>query len=147
MKTFDPIVDIENSATILHDGAWPSFHDALVYSLNFWRGDMRPDEDVWVAPTIDASLELAALERPYVVDLRFHDCDDIRMEHFDHNNDIYYLSFSFEDRGHYADGVTPLRPYIRVMFERGRNLQPLLKFRCFKVEAVRRRAVPDPPSR
>lgn len=147
MDEFDPIQHVENSAAILDKGAWPNFHDAIVYSLNFWRGDMRPDDNVWVAPTIDASLELAALEHPFVVDLRFHDCDEIRLEGFDHNNDIYWLSFNFEKRGYYADGVTPLSPYIRVLFEAGGKQTPMLQFRCFRVEAVGRRAVPAPPCR
>ena len=147
MRNFDPIADVENSSVILDGGAWPNFHDAIVYSLNFWRGDMRPDDDVWITPTIETSLELDALEFPYVVDIRFHGCDDIRMQHFDHNNDIYWLSFSFEERGYYADGITPLPPYIRVLFERGQGLPPLLQFRCFRVEAVGRRSVPAPPCR
>lgn len=147
MRAFDPIVDIQNSTAILDGGVWPNFHDAIVYSLNFWRGDMRPDDDVWIAPTIDTSLELAALKSPYVVDLRFHDCCDIRMDRFDHNNDIYWMSFTFENRGCYADGVTPLPPYIRVVFESGRNSPPMLEFRCFRVEAIGRRRVPEPPCR
>ena len=146
MKVFDPTVEVENGSAILDGGLWPIFHDAIVYSLNFWRGDLRPDDDVWVGPTIEASFELAALEFPYIVNLRFHECDEISLENFDHNNDIYDLSFSFKDRGYFADGVTPLPPYICVTFERG-NVQPLLKFRCFRVEALGRRSVPNPPCR
>ena len=147
MEEFDPITGIKNCHAILDNGAWPNFHDAIVYSLNFWRGDMRPDDEVWVGPTIDASLELDALEFPYVVDLRFHDCCDVRLANFDHNNDIYWLSFSFEYRGYYADGVTPLPPYIRVVFESGHGRQAKLEFKCFSVEAVGRREVPQPPCR
>src|SRR5690349_5815598 len=131
MTDFNPIVDVENCTAILDNGEWPNFHDAIVYSLNFWRGDMRPDDNVWVAPTIDASFELAALERPYVVDLRFHGCDQIRLEGFDHNNDIYWLSFAREQRGYFADGVTPLSPYVRVVLEAGGTRPPMLQFRCF----------------
>jgi len=148
MKIFDPTTDIENSQAILDaERKWPNFHDAIVYSLNFWRGDMRPDDDIWVSPTIDASLELAALEFPYVVDIRFHGCDHICMPHFDHSNDIYDLSFLLEDRGYFADGVTPLPPHICVIFERGPGQDPLLRFKCFRVEALARRAIPDPPCR
>lgn len=147
MKPFDPVADIENASVILDAGEWPNFHDAIVYSLNFWRGDMRPDEEVWVGPVIDASFELDALEHPYVVDLRFHDCDRIRMTRFDHNNDIYMLSFSFEPRGFFADGVTPLPPDVSVRFESGRSEEPVLSFRCVRVEAVGRRPVPLPPCR
>src|SRR5262249_26194809 len=113
MEVFDPATRVENAASILDGGSWPNFHDATVYSFNVWRGDMLPGETVWVIPTIDAAVELDALEFPYVVDLRFHGCDKIDMHGFDHNNDIYMLSFAYEARGHYADGVTPLPPYIR----------------------------------
>src|SRR5678815_3082904 len=147
MTPFDPVVNVENAKAILDGGEWPNFHDAIVYSLNFWRGDMRPDDNIWVASTIEASLALDALEHPYVVDFRFHDCDQIRMAHFDHNNDIYMLSFLFEPRGFYADGVTPLSPYIRVTFESGGTEEPLLSFKCFRVEALGRRSVPTPPCR
>jgi len=147
MMPFDPVENVENAKALLDGGEWPNFHDAIVYSLNFWRGDMRPDDNIWVASTIEASLALNALEHPYVVDLRFHDCDQIRMANFDHNNDIYMLSFSFEPRGFYADGVTPLSPYFRVTFESGGIQEPLLSFKCFRVEAIRRRSVPTPPCR
>lgn len=113
MKKFDPITDIKNCQAILDNGAWPNFHDAIVYSLNFWRGDLRPENDVWVLPTIDPSLELDAVEFPYVVDLRFHDCRDVHLASFDHNNDIYWLSFSFEHRGYCTDGVTPLAERVK----------------------------------
>lgn len=147
MERFDPVENVDNANAILNGDAWPNFHDAIVYSLNFWRGDMRPDENIWIAPTIEASFELDALEHPYVVDIRFHDCDHICMENFDHNNDIYMLSFSFEPRGFYRDGVTPLSPYIRVVLERAPGQNPLLTFRCFRVEAIGRRPVSAPPCR
>jgi len=148
MKAFDPLADIENSRSILEAGRfWPTFHDAIVYSLSFWRGDVRPDDGVWILPTIDATFELAALMRPYVADLRFHNCCDVRMSRFDHNNSIYDLTFAFEDRGYYADGVTPLPPYVCVAFEDGEGFEPLLSFKCFRVEAIGRRDVSDPPRR
>jgi hypothetical protein len=147
LPSFDPVIHIENAAAILDNGAWPNFHDAIVYTLNFWRGDCRPDDDVWVMPVIDASLKLAALQFPYVVDLRFHDCHEIRLNQFDNINDIYWPSYSFEARGYYADGVTPLPPYIRVVFERGPGWPPLLEFRCFRVEALGRRELSAPPCR
>lgn len=147
MKPFDPSANVENASAILDGGEWPNFHDAIVYSLNFWRGDMRPDDSIWVGPTIEASFELDALEHPYVVDIRFHNCGHIRMAHFDHNNDIYMLSFTFEPRGFFADGVTPLPPYICVSFDSGRSQEPMLTFKCFRVEAIGRRPVPIPPCR
>ncbi|MEO8672360.1 MAG: hypothetical protein ABI411_13675 [Tahibacter sp.] len=148
MEPFDPISHIENASRILDGTEWPNFHDAIVYSLNFWRGDLRPDENIWIFPTIEAAFELDALEFPYVVDLRFHDCSDIRMAKFDNNNDIDMLSFSFEERGFLRDGITPLLPHVCVTLESGPGRgEPLLTFRCFRIEAIGRRAVPTPPCR
>lgn len=147
MEPFNPAVNVENANAILDGGEWPNFHDAIIYSLNIWRGDTRPEQNIWVFPTIEASFELGALEHPYVVDMRFHDCSHIRLTHFDHTSDIYMLSFAFESRGFYKDGVTPLPPYISVTFERGHGWEPMLSFKCFRVEALRRRPVPPPPCR
>jgi len=147
MEPFDPIKYIVGASEILDDGEWPTFHDAIVYSLNFWRGDIRSEDDVWVCPSIDASVELVALQFPFVVDLRFHDCDHIHMQGFNYDNSIYGLSFSIEDRGFYADGVTPLPPSINVTFGYGDgSTQPLLlTFKCSRIEVLKRRDVPDPP--
>ena len=145
MKSFDPTRDIEGSAVILDSGGeWPSFHDALVYTLKFWQGDMRPDDNVWVGPVIEASIELAAIESPFVVDFRFHDCDYINKSGFSYENMIYEMSFSFEERGFSADGVTPLPPFICVEFENGYG-PSLLSFKCFRAEVVNRRPAPNPP--
>jgi Immunity protein 50 len=146
MEQFEPSRHIIGGATILEkDGGWPSFHDAEVYSVSLWRGDMRPDDDVWIGPVIEVSLELAALEFPFVVDFKFHDCDSIELSGFNHGNMIYDLAFSFEERGHYADGVTPLTPYVCVAFEGNPGVTGFLSFKCFRVEIVGRRAVVGPP--
>jgi len=135
MAQFDPVRDVAGSAAIIDsDGRWPNFHDAEVHSLNFWRGDMRPDDDVWIAATIEAKLELCALEFPFIVVMKFHDCDEVEMADFNHSNQIQDLSFAFEGRGYYTDGVTPLPPYIRVTFHRGFGVH--LRFRCFRAEVL-----------
>src|SRR5579864_5610440 len=94
MAEFDPVKNVAGSSTILDsDGRWPNFHDAEVHFLNFWRGDMRPDDDVWIAATIEAKLELCALEKPFSVVIKFHDCDEIEMSDFNHSNQIQDVSF------------------------------------------------------
>jgi hypothetical protein len=40
-------------------------------------GDIRPEDNVWIGPVIEATLELLALERPFAVVLRFHDRGEI----------------------------------------------------------------------
>jgi len=133
MKKFDPIKDVEDSHLILDHGDWPNFHDAEVHYLNIWRGDVRPDDNVWIGPVIEASFELCALEKPYIAVLKFHDCDSIRMEEFNHQNAVYDLIFRFEARGTYTNGE-PLPPNISVHFEQAFGVA--LSFNCFRVQAI-----------
>lgn len=135
MKKFDPVREVENSELILDHGEWPNFHDAEVHHLNIWRGDIRPEENIWIGPVIVASFELCALKHPYLAVLKFHDCDEIRMEEFNHQNAVYDLTFKFVGRGNYNDGK-PLPPYISVRFEQAFGVA--LTFRCFRVQAMER---------
>jgi hypothetical protein len=120
MTDFDPISTVEDSHLILDHGDWPNFHDAEVLNLNIWRGDVRPDDDIWIGPVIEASFELCALETPYITILKFHDCESIRLEEFNHQNAVYDLRFKYEARGTCTDG-TPLTPYISVSFEHAKH--------------------------
>ena len=141
MKEFDPVKQIGRSELVLDNGSWPNFHDAEVHTLNIWRGDVRPEDDVWVGPVIEASFELCALQYPYKVSLRFHDCDQIRLEEFNHQNAVYDLQFYFESRGMNNLGE-PLPPWIIVTFEQAFGVA--LSFRCMKVEAVSRDDLQSP---
>lgn len=138
MKEFNPIEDIEDSQLILDNGEWPNFHDAEVHNLNIWRGDIRPDDDVWIGPVLEASFELCALEKPYLVVMKFHDCDSIRMEKFNHQNAVYDLKFKFEARGNYTNGE-PLPPNVSVSFEQAFGVA--LSFKCFRVRVIERREI------
>ena len=133
MKEFNPIEDIEDSHLILDQGEWPSFHDAEVHNLNIWRGNVRPDDNVWTGPVIEASFELCALEKPYIAILKFHDCESIRMKEFNHQNALYELRFTFVARGTTTNGE-PLSPYITVNFEEAFGVA--LSFKCFRIQAV-----------
>ncbi len=135
MKAFDPVQEVENSQLILDQGEWPNFHDAEVHQLAIWRGDVRPEDNVWIGPVIETTFELLALQSPYFVTLKFHDCDAIRMEDFNHQNALFDLAFTYEPRGTYNDGK-PLPPYIAVRFEQAFGVA--LSFRCFRVQAVAR---------
>lgn len=142
MIQFDPLEHVENSQLVLDRGAWPNFHDAEVVSLNIWRGDVRPDDNVWIGPVIEAAFELCALKDPYIAVLRFHDCDSIRLAEFNHQNAIYDLSFEFEARGTCMDG-TPLTPHIAVSFRQAFGMA--LSFKCFRVQAIERCETENPP--
>lgn len=135
MKAFNPVEDVEDSQLILDDGNWPNFHDAEVHNLNIWRGDVRPEDNVWIGPVIEASFELCALKEPYIAVVKFHDCNSIRMDEFNHQNAVYDLDFRFQARGNYRDG-TPLPPHIAVSFEQAFGLR--LSFTCFRVQALKR---------
>ena len=60
---------------------------------------MRPDDDIHVFPQITIRLELCALENPYIVTLKFEDCNSIEMPGFNHQNPIMDLQFELEERG------------------------------------------------
>ncbi len=87
-------------------------------------------------PVIEASFELCALRIPYIVVLKFHDCESIRLEEFNHQNAVYDLTFKFEARGTLTNGK-PMTPYICVCFEHA--FGAALSFKCFKVQAIERR--------
>jgi len=138
MKRFDPLEEVLDSQLILDQGEWPNFHDAEVHHLKIWRGDVRPDDNVWIGPVIEASFELCALKKPYMVVLKFHDCESIRLQEFNHQNAVYDLTFAFEARGTLTTGE-PLVPYIVVNFEQAFGVA--LSFKCFRVQAIGRREI------
>ena len=150
MKTFDPRVDIVNAKAVLGPtGEWQSFHDAEIYSISFWSGDVRPDDSVWIGPELVTSIGILGPkgEMPYaIVRLKFKDCDQVRYSSPNLGRPgIYDLEFFYQKRGYLNDGVTPLTPYIFVCFSNGPKSDPLLTFRCMTVEAIGREAPSGPP--
>lgn len=138
MHAFDPAREVIGAASILDaSGCWPNFHDAEIVSISFWRGDVRPEDQVWIGPRIDATFHLAALEHPFDVVLRFHDCESIAMPEFTGGNAINDLVFRRGARGFLNDGVTPLTPYVVVRLDRPSGIA--LSFKCMRVEVLERR--------
>lgn len=138
MPSFNPLTHIKNCQLILNQGEWPNFHDAEVHTLNIWRGDVRPEDDVWIGPVIEVSFELCALKEPYLVTLKFHDCESIKLTDFNQQNALYDLSFKFEERGK-LNNDEPMTPYICVNFEQAFGAK--LSFKCFLIEVIERRAI------
>ncbi len=138
MKKFNPIADIVGSASITEpDGSWPSFYETIVHSINLSLEDFGDAESPWVAPAVTISIKMIEHESPYIVDFKFYNCDEIEITNFNHSNIIEELSFLFEDRGYYNDGVTPLPPYICVKVGTP-NYTVALTLKCFKVEVLNR---------
>lgn len=135
MKPFDPVTEIENASLILDEGNWPNFHDAEVHQLIINRGDVRPEDDVWIGTSLEVTFELCALKHPYLVTLKFHDCEDIELKQFNQQNALYDLHFALEPRGFCRDG-TALTPYIIVHFEQAFGMK--LGFKCFRISCVAR---------
>ena len=135
MSEFNPLKEIKKCELILDGIEWPNFHDAEIHTLNIWRGDVRPEENIWIGPVIQISFDLCALKVPYRVVLKFHDCEQIQLNAFNHQNALYDLSFSYEERGSLNDGE-PMTPHIAVNFEQAFDAK--LSFKCFKIEAVER---------
>ena len=133
MKEFNPIEEVEDSSFILDSGEWPNFYDAEIHNFNIWRGDVRPDDNKWVGPVKELTLELCALKNPYLVVLKFHDCESIHLQDFNHQNAVDDLKFQYEERGEMTNGE-PLTPYINVKFEHAFGAS--LTFKCFRVQTL-----------
>jgi len=124
-------------------GVWPSFHDAEVIELIYWRGDVKPGDwdDSNVFPTLTVKLRLLQATQPgapvtkpdILTTLRFHDVDDFKMDGFNHVNEIVELSVRSEERGTFTNGEK-LPPYLVVSFERGFGMTA--SFRCFRIEIL-----------
>jgi hypothetical protein len=136
-EVFDPVRHIRNASLILDaNQQWPNFHDAEVLNMNIWRGDLRPDDQVYTFPVIDLAFWLEALEKPFRVDLRFHGCESINITDFNYQNPIMELDFAWRDRGFFADGKTPLPRSIEVRITPGFRLG--IEFSCFEIEVFSR---------
>lgn len=83
-------------------------------------------------PWILMDLEMRAEEHARRIVMKFSDCSDISMTYFNHDNPIDDLEFNLEARGFFADGRTPLPPFIKVNFTPNYGLA--LAFKCFEIE-------------
>lgn len=134
MIKFDPLVHVDGASKITDDdGEWPNFHDAEIRRIVLDAGDMRPDDNVWIGPSIEIQFVLQALVQPVTTTLKFTGCDRVKLDDFNHSNDIYELEFQFEDRGFFTNG-TPLPPWIHVRIVPG--FGAALEFVCFGAEVV-----------
>lgn len=119
-------------------GDWPSFHDAEVIDLHYWRGDIKPGDwdDRNVFPVLTVKIRILRATQPdfdgenkkdAIVTLRFHDVGQFEMDGFNHVNQIIDLSIA-TDNQRYA------QPYHHVVFERGFGMQA--SFHCFRIEVL-----------
>ena len=119
-------------------GEWPSFHDAEVIELHYWRGQMKPGDwdDSNVLPVLSAKIHIF-IESPTsqhtLATVRFEDVDDFKMEGFNHQNAILGLSIAIQERGTFENGER-LPPYLVVEFQRAFGMSA--SFRCFRIEVV-----------
>ena len=121
-------------------GRWPSFHDAEVLELNFWRGNVQPDEGVYDFPVLMLKIHVWELTnkvdpKGYLVlryhtltTLKFYDVEDFQMEGFNHQNAVMELQLSTEERN---QGPSP---YFAVTVEPAFGMGA--SFKCLRIEVV-----------
>ena len=134
---------VENSGKLTDIfGCWPSFHDAEVLELTYWRGAVKPGDwdDSNVFPVLTVKLLiLGATQRNFAVapdavaTIRFHDVEDFKMDGFNHVNQIVELSIIGQEPGVVSTG-TWFPQHLVVTFEPGFGMQA--SFRCFRIEVV-----------
>ena len=121
-------------------GYWPSFHDAEIIDLHFWRGVVEPDQGrydfpvltlrihVWDLTNEVNSKEFLVLKHHTLTTLQFCDVDEFRMEGFNHQNAILGLSVTHQQR---AKGPSPcFVVHLEPAFGMGAS------FSCLRVEVV-----------
>ncbi len=90
-------------------GRRPTFHDAEIVEIHFWRGQMKPGDwdDSNVLPVLTIKV-LTCIELPdtypALATLRFEDVNDFQMSGFNHQNAILEISIAIEARGSLTNG-------------------------------------------
>src|ERR1700685_3432465 len=121
-------------------GYWPSFHDAEVLDLHFWRGRSDISKGVYDFPVLTLGIHLWELTKEvntegYLVlrhhtltTLRFSDVHDFEMRDFNHQNSIMELTLSSHER------TKPPSPYFAVQLVPAFGINA--SFKCIGVEVV-----------
>jgi len=121
-------------------GQWPSFHDAEVLELNFQRGHIDTDAQIYEFPRLTVKLHHWLMtndvdQKGYLVrmnhtltTLQFSDVDNFKMEGFNHQNAIFGLGIEQKAR---EEGPTP---YFAVDFEPSFGIEAT--FTCLRIEIV-----------
>ena len=121
-------------------GYWPSFHDAEILDLHFWRGDIQTDKGVYNFPVLTLKVHLweltnkvdpkgfLILQHHTLTTLRFYDVNDFQMQGFNHQNAMMRLAVSSEQR---TDGPSP---YFAVVVEPAFGMEA--SFKCLRMEVV-----------
>jgi hypothetical protein len=133
----DPPIENHQKLSALF-GAWPSWHDAEIVDLHYWRGDIKPgdwdDSNIFPILTLKVIILGEQINDPDIlVTIRFHDVNDFKMEGFNHVNKIIDFTVTVEERGFFKNGQK-LPPYLAVSFSHGFGMSA--SFRCFRIEVL-----------
>jgi len=132
------IVGSEKLTTIF--GYWPSFHDAEVLELHFWRGNIQTEKGIYDFPVLTLTIHVWELTKEvdphgYLIlrhhtltRLRFYDVHNFEMQGFNHQNAMMELVLTREQRN---EGPSPYFA-VRVVAAFGMGAS----FKCLRVEVV-----------
>lgn len=121
-------------------GRWPSFHDAEVHELHFWRGYVDAEAKVYNFPVLTVKIHLWLMtnevnERGYYVltnhtlaSIRFLDVNDFKMDDFNQQNVISGLIIEQKIR---EQGATP---HFSVEFHASFGMDA--SFTCLRIEVI-----------
>ena len=121
-------------------GYWPSFHDAEVQELHFWRGNIETERGIYDFPVLTLTIHVWELTKEVnskgflvlryhtLTRLRFYDVNDFQMQGFNHQNAIMELALRSEQR---AEGPSP---YFAVEIEPAFGMGA--SFKCLRVEVL-----------
>jgi hypothetical protein len=121
-------------------GYWPSFHDAEVLELHFWRGHIDIGQQIYDFPVLILKIHLweltnqtnsegyLVLRHHTLTTLRFRDVEDFQMQGFNHQNAIFALSMVRQERTERPS------PYFSIELEPAFGISA--SFKCLGMEVV-----------
>ncbi len=139
MEDIAPLINGSEKLTRVF-GYWPSFHDAEILELHFFRGDVRPDEGIYKFPLLKLKIhtwELTNEINPQgylvrrhhtITTIDFCDVSGFQMEVFNHQNAVFALSITSQHR---LEGPSP---YFAVEVEPAFGMGA--SFKCLRIEVI-----------
>ena len=142
MSQVENLVKSSEKLTVFF-GCWPSFHDAEVVDVHYWRGAVQPGDwhDSNIFPVLTVKLRiLRATQKDYssnspdvLATLRFYDVDHFMMDGFNHVNQIFDFTVESQERGTFPNGEK-WPPEFVISFVRGFGMSA--SFHCFHIEVL-----------
>jgi hypothetical protein len=119
-------------------GSWPTFHDAEILNLDLWRGDLRPEKEIYIFPTLTVKVHLFIehpASRETIATLRFTSVENLKLEEFNYQNAILSLEIQKDN-----ERFRPEYPIFHVKIDGAFGLKA--SFHCSEIQVLDASLIP-----